>query len=370
MKVFKNYIKIVNKHKIVIGLYFFIFFIVVLGAAQMAKKEGEQFEAIKPTIYFKNESNSRKASKIEEVLKEHTIFSKEVTDKTAEDELNYQTISAIVVIPKEFDNNNIVNIKITPNSGTGFIVSQIIDNFLNKVNAYEKVNFDEEKALELATQDIKKEVKIEYLKKQKNTDYGIQSYFNMLNYTIMSQVILVVTMIMASFYKKQIAARNNVSPLPKSRFIIEIVFSHLVVSILIWASYILVFACMWPEAIKLKATHMMMFNSLLFTVVITSLALFLSSVVKGENAILGVMNTISLGSSFLSGAFVPQEFINKTVLNISKIFPSYYYIRNNNLIAINYNNTEIFKNTVIMISFMLGFIVLTIIITSKKRKTN
>lgn len=370
MKVFKNYIKIVNKHKLVIGLYFLIFVLVVFGVAQSAKQTGEQFEAYKPVIYFKNECNSVKANGLEEVLKEHTVFSKEVTDETAEDELNYQMISAIVTIPENFNNTGEVRLKTSPNSRTGFLVSQTIDNFLNKVRAYEKAHIDEKKALKLAKEDIKKEVNIEYLKDQKNSDYGIQSYFNMINYTIMAQVILVVTMLMAIFNKKQIADRNNVSPVSKSKFTIELTAGHLIVSFLIWLSYIIVFAIMWPDALRLKATHMMVLNSLIFTIVTTSLAVLLSNMLKSDGAIQGVMNTLSLGSSFLSGAFVPQEFINKNVLNMSKIFPSYYYIRNNNLIATDFGNSEITLNTIIMLVFMLAFIIANILIKSKKKKAN
>ena len=197
--------------------------------------------------------------------------------------------------------------------------------------------------MELASEDIRKEVRVEYLQEQKGRDYGIQYYFNMINYTIMAQVILVVTVLMAVFNRKQIADRNYVSPISKSRFTIELTLGHVIVSFLMWFSYIVVFAFMWSEAIQLRTAHMMMLNSFIFTMVVTSLAVLLSNLVKTDGAIQGVMNTLSLGSSFLCGAFVPQEFINKTVLNISKIFPSYYYIRNNDLIATDLGDIEILE---------------------------
>jgi len=370
MKVFKNYLKIVNKHKFIIGLYFVIFLVVITGIIQSAKKEGEKFEAYKPTIYFKNESESIKAKKLEEVLEEYTIFSKDVTDKTALDELNYQAISAIVTIPKDFDETKQVILRISPSSGTGFLVSQTIDNYLNKVTAYEKAGLNEETALKLAKEDIKKEVTIKSLKDQKKNNYGIQYYFNMINYTIMAQVILVVTLIMATFNKKQIADRNNVSPVSKSRFTLELTLGHFIVSILIWFSYIVVFAIMWKEALELQSTYVMMFNSLIFTILVTTFAILLSNLIKSEVVVQGIMNAVSLGSSFLSGAFIPQELLNKNVLNFSKILPSYYYIRNNNLIATDFGNTEILRNIIIMLIYMVGFIVINIVIKSRKKKVN
>ncbi len=321
-------------------------------------------------MYFKNESNSLKAKNLEEVLNEHTVFNKEVTDKTAFDELNYQTISAIVIIPENFNDEKEVKLKISPKSAAGFLVSQTIDNYLNKVIAYEKAGFGEKEALNLAKEDIKKEVSVRYLQEQKKSDYGIQYYFNMINYTIMAQVILVVTMLMSTFNKKQISDRNNVSPVTKSRFTFELITGHLVVSFLIWLSYVLIFIFMWKEALVLKSSYLMMANSLIFTFVINALAMFLSNLLKSDGVIQGVMNALSLGSSFLSGAFVPQEFLSKEVVNISKIFPSYYYIRNNNLLATDLGNSEIFRNTIIMLVFMIGFIVLNIVIRHRKKNTN
>lgn len=368
MKVFRNYFKIVNKHKFVLGIYFIIFLVTVILIGQSVQKESAQFESYRPSIYFKNESNSLKAKKVEEVLSEYTEFNAEVEEETAEDELFYQMISAIVVIPKDFENNEEVVLKIAPNSMTGFLVSQTVDNYLNKVKGYEVSGFEEERALELAKEDIKKEVEIGYLESKKEKDYGIRSYFNMINYTIMAQVILVVTMLMAIYNKKEIADRNNVSPLSNTRFTIEVTLGHLVISLLIWLSYIVIFVVMWPDALELETTRMMILNSFVFTMVIVSLAVLISTLVKGEGAIHVIVNTLSLGASFLSGAFVPQEFLSESVLNISKIFPSYYYVRNNSLIEGGLGDREITQNIIIMLAFMFLFIVANILLKSRKKK--
>ena len=55
--------------------------------------------------------------------------------------------------------------------------------------------------------------KYEISRKSRKKDFGIRSFFNMINYTIMVQVMLVVTILMAVFNKKEIANRNNISPL-------------------------------------------------------------------------------------------------------------------------------------------------------------
>jgi ABC-2 type transport system permease protein len=50
---------------------------------------------------------------------------------------------------------------------------------------------------------------------------------------------------------------------------------------------------------------------------------------RNRAAISAISTVFSLGLSFISGAFVPQELVSESVLNVSKAFPMYYFIRAN-----------------------------------------
>lgn len=95
--------------------------------------------------------------------------------------------------------------------------------------------------------------------------------------------------------------------------------------------------------------------------------------VSNKGAINGIVNVIALGSSFLCGAFVPMEWLPDSVLAIAHIIPTYYYIRTNEILkTIETFNFETLKpiitNMAIMIGFAIIFIVLTNIVSKKKRK--
>ena len=64
---------------------------------------------------------------------------------------------------------------------------------------------------------------------------------------------------------------------------------------------------------------------------------------------------------------VPQEFLGETALKIGKIFPSYYYIQNNDVLASNPSFDAIKTNLLIMLGFAALFIVVTVV---AKPKTN
>ena len=81
------------------------------------------------------------------------------------------------------------------------------------------------------------------------------------------------------------------------------------------------------------------------------------------------------GSSFLCGAFVPVEWLPDSILKIAHILPSYWYIQTNELVKkLEIINIETLKpiltNMGVVLLFSLLFIVLTNIITRKKRTIN
>ena len=95
--------------------------------------------------------------------------------------------------------------------------------------------------------------------------------------------------------------------------------------------------------------------------------------VKNKDSISGIVNVIGLGSSFLCGAFIPLEWLPDSVKTIAHIFPTYYFVEGNETIAkleeINFETLKpIIINAGIVIAFTVVFIILTNIVTKKRRK--
>ncbi len=93
------------------------------------------------------------------------------------------------------------------------------------------------------------------------------------------------------------------------------------------------------------------------------------SLTNNKGALNGMINVIGLSQAFLCGAFIPSMYLPSKVVSISKIFPAYYYINNNDYIS----TTEVFsinpflKNIIILIIFSILFLILNNIVTKKKR---
>ena len=85
------------------------------------------------------------------------------------------------------------------------------------------------------------------------------------------------------------------------------------------------------------------------------------------------VNVVALGSSFLCGAFVPMSFLPDAVIKIAHILPTYYYISTNEAISslevINFETmTPSLTNMGILLRFSALFIIITNVVSKKKRK--
>ena len=103
-----------------------------------------------------------------------------------------------------------------------------------------------------------------------------------------------------------------------------------------------------------------------------ALSLLVSTLVNKKEAVSGIVNVVSLSQAFLCGAFIPVMWMPDSVLKLAHVFPAYYYINSNELLAslevLNFSNLKpIFINMGLMILFIVIFIILKNILSKKKQ---
>ena len=111
-------------------------------------------------------------------------------------------------------------------------------------------------------------------------------------------------------------------------------------------------------------------NSLVFTLCALTIAFFIGNLINNKDAINGIINVVSLGSSFLCGVFVPVALLPDFILKIAHILPTYWYVNTNEIIQNMETftfNSQIFRNILILLLFSLSFVLITNIVTRKKR---
>lgn len=116
-------------------------------------------------------------------------------------------------------------------------------------------------------------------------------------------------------------------------------------------------------------------NSFVFTLAVLSISYLIGNVVKSKSAMSAAANVFSLGTCFISGVFVPQALLGKTVLTIASFTPTYWYVKSNNDIAnmVNFKIEKlmpIFVNMLIIIGFAVAVLAVTLVVIKQKRMTN
>jgi len=71
------------------------------------------------------------------------------------------------------------------------------------------------------------------------------------------------------------------------------------------------------------------YNFTSYIIIAIYLTFLINNLTRNRFVINGISTVVSLGTSFISGVFVPQEFLSEKALTVAKFFPTYYFVRIN-----------------------------------------
>ena len=380
MTVFKTFLKILNKNKFIIILY--TLFLIFFGGFNMQTSESNiNFVASKPDIMIVNYDEEKGITKdlIKYIEENSNVVDLKNNEDAINDALFYRDVNYVVYIPKNYNKdfmdgkNPEIEIKSTGDYQSSF-AEMLLSRYIKVANIYQKSINSEEELISKINETLSKKSEVEITSK---LDTNILSkatfYYNFANYSIMACLIYVICLILASFKDIKIQKRTIISSTNYKTLNRKILLSNSLFSIILWMIYVVLSFILVGDIMFSIHGIFYLINSFVFTICATTIALFIGNIVSNKNAISGIVNVISLGSSFLCGAFVPMEWLPDGVIKIAHILPSYYYISNNEVLKtlelINLNTIKpILLNIIIVLSFSIMFIILTNIVSKRKQK--
>ncbi|WP_103981381.1 ABC transporter permease [Helcococcus massiliensis] len=363
MNIFKNYFKIVKNHKFSILLYTIIFLsISVFFMNSNSSNTDTNYSEVKNNVYIDDQSNSQISKALVDYIGKKEKIVSDLDKKNLDDELFYRTIDAIIMIPEDFENTKEISYKSSPQSMYSFLIKQRVNEFIDKIDKYSKNGYLLDEAIKYANSDLDKTIKVEKIndiKQASGDESNSRFYFNFVSYPLLSQILLVVTLVMSSYYKETVNKRQRVSPVSGKRTNLILTLGHLVFGIIFWLLYLLICIVLVKDFEFNQVFLLSALNSFVFMISAVTLSMLIGKLFQDSNSLSVVINILVLGSSFLSGVFVPMEFLGETTLKIARIFPNYYYVLNNSLIDQGKNLSELMPNILILLGFSLVFVVLT-----------
>lgn len=380
MTVFKAFFKVLNASKAPIIMYTVI--LIFFGGFNLKSNDkSTNFVASKPDILIINHDSEEgiTSSLIEYITRNSNIVEIKDNENAINDALFYRDVNYIIYIPTNFrkdllnGKNPQIEVKSTGDYQSS-LAEMMLEKYLKLANIYIDTYHDEEKIIESINNTLKNETEIMTTSNLDTTSLDqMSAYYNFANYSILAGCVYVICLILSSFKDDKISKRTIISSMNYKKYNRKLLLSNSLFAIVMWLFYVLLSFILIGNAMFTIRGLMYMINSFIFTICALAIAFLIANIVNNKNAINGIINVVALGSSFLCGAFVPMEWLPEQVLTIAHILPSYWYIKTNEVLKV----TEVFNidtlksilvNMFVIIIFTILFIIITNIISSKKRK--
>lgn len=380
MTVFKTFLKILNKNKFIIITY--TAFLIGFGGFNMqTSKNSTNFVSSKPDILIVNEDTEKGITKnlINYITDNSNIVDIKDDEEARNDALFYRDVNYIIYIPKNYSKdfmegkNPEIEIKSTGDYQASF-AEMLLSRYIKVANTYRNNIKDEEELINAINETLSKETKVEITSQLDTTGLSKATfYYNFASYSILACLVYVIALILSSFKNEKIQKRTTISSMNYKKFNRRLLLSNSLFSLVLWIFYILLSFILIGNTMMSNQGIIYIINSFVFTMCATTIAMFIGNLVTNKNAINGIVNVVALGSSFLCGAFVPMEWLPDSVLKIAHILPSYYYISTNEVLTkMEVFNSETLKliitNMAVMLGFAILFIILSNIVSRRKRK--
>lgn len=385
MQVYKAFLKIIfkNLNQIVVYVVVFLFFAIVLSNVN-TEIPNTSFSPTKCKIAFiNNDQDSVLVNDLKSYLgKNATIVNIEDNTQKLQDALFFRQVEYIVKVPRGFTQELLTgkNVQLqkttVPGSTSSFYMDNLIDNYLNTAKIYSNnlKNLSQTQLISYISKDLSQNTKVNvnnFGNLSSNTDRCVY-YFNYLAYSMFAILILGVCCVMIVFNDTDLKKRNLCSPIKLQSMHFQLILGNLSFALLTWVVLIITSFIMYGSYMISTNGLLILLNSLVFTLACLSISYLLGNILKSRGAISAAANVVALGSSFISGVFVPQELLSKTVLSIASFTPTYWYVKANNDIGniVNFkleNLIPIFSSMLIVLGFAVAVLAVTIVVAKQKR---
>jgi ABC-2 type transport system permease protein len=385
MQVYKAFFKIIKKNLFQIMMYVVVFLLLAIALANTnTSPVNTNFTETKVNIAF---INYDKDSKLVEGLKTYLSKNAKILDlpdekQKLQDALFFREVEYIVKVPKGFGEGLLSGNPLTlekttvPGSNSEIYLDSIINKYLNTAKIYKDnmKDLSQEQLITYIEKDLreKTEVLLKTSQDESTKNERRAVYFNFMAYSLYAILILGVCSVMLVFNNTDLKKRNNCSPVKLSRMNFEMILANVSFAVLTWLVMVLASFVMYGSYMFSYKGFLFLLNSFIFTFAALSISFLLGNIITSKGALSGAANGVSLGTCFISGVFVPQVFLGKSVLKIASFTPNYWYVKSNNSIAnmANFNMENlgpIFLNMLIVLGFAVAVLTITLVVIKQKR---
>lgn len=385
MQVYKAFFRIIQKNRGQILIYLVVFMVLALLLTNAYNPpQDTDFTKTRVNIAFINEDDdSQLVAGLKNYLGEYANLVDLPDDsQKLQDALFFRQVVYILRVPEGFTtamlNGQEIQLEktIVPDSPSNIYMDLLINKYLNTAKTYITYlpELTQTELVSYLKTDLTKETEVTVISSVRHSDNAEKSgyYFNYLSYSLFAILILGVCSVMLVFNDTDLKRRNLCSPMRAATMNVQMILGNLSYAVLTWLVLISASFVMYGSYMFTTNGLLLLLNSFVFTLAALSISYLIGNLVKSRGAMSAVANVFALGTSFLSGVFVPQELLGPNVLMIASFTPTYWYVKANNEIAAAANfNTDtlqsIFTSMVLVLAFGVAVLGVTLVLIKQRR---
>ncbi len=388
MVAYKAFFKVIYKNLTVLMIYVVVFISLAMALANTYSPAGEaSFIDTKVNIVFINYDEETEIVKGLRAYLEKNANIVDIPDETEklQDALFFKEAEYIIRVPRGFSEGILMGetpqLESTaiPTSPSRIYIDNMLNKYMNTVKAYITAMGDISHAelVRLVAIDLEEKIPVDLIDSQAELANNQKRayYFNYMSYSIFAVLILGVCTVMLVFNKPDLKKRNLCTPVKIKHMNLQLVLGNISFALLTWLVMVLPSFILYRGFMFTTKGLLYLLNSLIFTIAALSISYLIGNILKSRNAMSGAANVIALGSSFISGVFVPQEFLGSTVQKIASFTPTYWYVKSNNIISGLESFTAeglrpVFLNMLVIIGFAVAMFSMAMVMIKQWRVSN
>lgn len=363
MTVFKYFIKVALRNKGVILSYTIIFFILSILNGSNPVQDKNDFIETRLNIGIIDNCNSELSNGLRDYLeKRNNIIDTMSDEEYIKEQIFLETADAVIIIPKDFDEKvinkeNSIKIYNDDRKVESLQIKNQINKFLTFVNATYKRGEYNLKDVNFALDEKAKVELVESNNKTSDNSAAMwfKYYYNFTAYVIMAIYISSIGLVMTDFRDENIQSRRKISSKKFLQFNKEMYLGQLILASMITLVFILGSILLKGKYIGEVNFGKYVINTIVFSFSILCLTFLINNITKNKFIINALSTVLSLGTAFISGVMVPQEFLGEKTLMIAKFFPTYYFVKINEMRVNSFLDMkfEIFMQLLFAVVFLL-----------------
>ena len=342
MQVFKAFLKVLKKNSFTAVAFIGVFMAFALLASNGSVSVETSVGIDIPVAVFDEDGTPESRAFREFIDEKYDIIDIKNDRDVILDMLYYEEAGCAFVINKGYseklaagDTEGIISSYHVHGSYAEVVAEKVVSDYIMTVKAYTTAGLPLSEAVENAGSDLLTEtdVKVEsFVEDEGDFSSKFAGYYRYMPYILISAILSALCPVLMIMNRKDLRYRTNCSSVAPNSYTMQIFAGGGLFVLGVWLLFMGVGLYMYGGLFRGKA-WIAVLNSAILSAFVTSLAVFIASVVESQNILNLLIQILGLGMSFICGIFIPQSYLGDGVLAVGRFFPVYWYVKLNDMLC-------------------------------------